>query len=383
MLKGQAKVSSISLQLLLHPESLGLALGLGLKSQLHGIQGLGLGLLDQEELLLLLSQAALNLLPDGVELQLAPQHLVLLLLQSGLGLLQGRLQLKLLSLQALPDFVNLMNGASTLADLVHDVLDLIREGLVLPPDLLQLEGGLLVGRLHLEQIRGGIAGLLLADIQVKGQAVDLALPLTNDLVKLLGLPVHGSIEDLGLVQAVGHIGNFTSNLGLGLLNLGKLGGKIVAGSLSLSQPGGQLHPCHLELLALCYGISLVLLAPALGLTLSLGHQSESVLTASSLLVQSLTGSIQLMLQVTEPSKKQAPLAGLIVAQSLHIVELGSNGRLLLGQDVQVVVKVSNNAEKVRVLARNLVLRVGIVSQGKIRSINLLVDRIESIKHALV
>merc|ERR1719431_880096 len=162
-----------------------------------------------------------------------------------------------------------------------------------------------------------------------------------------------------------------------------LGGKIVAGSLSLSQPGGQLHPCHLKLLALCYGISLVLLAPALGLVLSLGHQPESVLTASSLLVQSFTGSVQLMLEVTEPSKEQTSLAGLIVAQSLHIVELGSNGGLLLGQDVQVVVKVSNNAEKVRVLARNLVLRVGIVSQGKIRSINLLVDSIKSIKHALV
>merc|ERR1719370_1119675 len=114
VLKGQAQVSSISLQLLLHPESLGLALGLGLKSHLHGIQGLGLSLLDEDKLLLLLGETALDLLPDGVELQLAPQHLVLLLLEGGLGLLQGRLELKLLSLKALPDFVNLMDGASTL-----------------------------------------------------------------------------------------------------------------------------------------------------------------------------------------------------------------------------------------------------------------------------
>merc|ERR1719348_2885504 len=136
MLKGQAKVSSVSLKLLLHPESL--SLGLGLKGNLHGVKSLGLGLLDEDELLLLLGKAALDLLPDGVELQLAPQHLVLLLLKGGLGLLQGGLQLHLLGLKALPDFVNLVDGASALADLVHDVLDLIGESLVLPADLLQL-----------------------------------------------------------------------------------------------------------------------------------------------------------------------------------------------------------------------------------------------------
>merc|ERR1719219_2272047 len=134
VLEGQAKVSSVSLKLLLHPESLSFALGFCLKGNLHGIQGLGLSLLDEDELLLLLSEAALNLLPDSVELELAPQHLVLLLLKGGLGLLQGRLQLQLLSLQALPDFVNLVDGAASLADLVHDILDLIGESLVLPAD---------------------------------------------------------------------------------------------------------------------------------------------------------------------------------------------------------------------------------------------------------
>merc|ERR550532_3012962 len=130
VLESQAKVSSVSLKLLLHPESLSLALGLSLKGNLHGVQGLGLGLLHKQELFLLLSQAALNLLPDSVELQLAPRHLVLLLLKGGLSLLQGRLKLQLLGLQTLPDFVNLVDGAATLADLVHDVLDLGGEGLV-------------------------------------------------------------------------------------------------------------------------------------------------------------------------------------------------------------------------------------------------------------
>merc|ERR1719490_451243 len=349
VLKGQTKVGGVSLKLLLHPESLSLALGLGLKGNLHGVQGLGLGFLYKDELLLLLSKAAPDLLPDSVELKLAPQHLVLLLLKGGLGLLQGRLKLQLLGLKTLPDFVNLVDGASTLADLVHDILDLVGESLVLPADFLQLEHGLLVGRLNLEQLRGGVASLLLADIEVVGQAVNLALPFADDLVKLLGLPLNGGIEDLGLVQACSHLTDLRGNLALGLLNLVQLSVQVVDGSLSLSQTSGELHLGHLKLLALGDSVGLVLLAPALGLSLSLCTDPQGVLTAGSLLVKGLTCTIKLVLQVPVFAKEQTPLAGLVVAQSLDIVELGSQGSLLLGQDVEVVVKISNNAEKVRVL----------------------------------
>merc|ERR1712240_748589 len=280
-------------------------------SHLHGVEGLGLSLLDEDELLLLLGKAALDLLPDGVELQLAPQHLVLLLLEGGLGLLQGRLKLHLLGLEALPDFVNLVDGASTLADLVHDVLDLVGESLVLPADLLQLEHGLLVGRLHLEQLRGGVASLLLADVQVEGKAVNLALPLADHLVELLGLPVHGGVEDLGLVKAAGHLSDLGGNLALGLLNLVQLGVKVVDGSLSLGQTSGELHLGHLELLALGNSIGLVLLAPALGLGLGLGNKPQGVLATSGLLLEGAPGSVKLVLEVPVLAKKKSPLASLV------------------------------------------------------------------------
>merc|ERR1719153_1661265 len=65
--------------------------GLGLEGSLHRVQRLRLGLLDQKELFLLLSQATFDLLSDSIKLQLASQHLILFLLQSGLSLLQGRL----------------------------------------------------------------------------------------------------------------------------------------------------------------------------------------------------------------------------------------------------------------------------------------------------
>merc|ERR1719210_730237 len=241
VLESKSKVSSISLQLLLHPDGLSLALGLGLQSGLHGVKGLGLVLPDHGELLVLLSNAALNLSLDLAELHLHPQDLVLLLLKGGLSLLQGRLELHLLSLETLADFVNLVDGAASLSDLVHDVLDLIGEGLVLPPDLLQLEDGLLIGGLHLEQLRGGISGLLLAHIEVEGKTVDLALHLADGLVELLGLPLHGGVHNLSLVEVGGHLVDLDLDLALGLLNLGQLGLEVVNGSLSLSVPGGELH----------------------------------------------------------------------------------------------------------------------------------------------
>merc|ERR1719466_45621 len=108
-----------------------------------------------------------------------------------------------------------------------------------------------------------------------------------------------------------------------------------------------------------------------------------VLTAGSLLLESAAGSIKLVLQVPVFAKEQAPLAGLVVTQSLDIVELGSQGSLLLGQDVEVVVEVANNAEKVRVLAGDLVLVGGKVSKSQVGIVHLLVDGIESLEHLLV
>merc|ERR1719370_371670 len=140
---------------------------------------------------------------------------------------------------------------------------------------------------------------------------------------------------------------------------------------------------HLKLLALGNSVGLVLLAPALGLGLSLGNKPQAVLTAGSLLLEGTAGSVKLVLKVPVLAKEQTPLTSLVVAESLDVVELGSQGRLLLGQDVEVVVEVANNAEKVGVLARDLVLVGGKVSKSQVGIVNLLVDGVESLQHLLV
>merc|ERR1719336_818749 len=167
------QIKNISLELLLHSQSFSLGLALGLNSGLHVLNALGHVLLGAHELLVLLSHAAVNLLSDLGQLQLASQDLVLLLFKGSLSLGQSRFKLHLLSLKTSADFVNLVDGASSLTNLVHDVLDLIGQGLVLTSDLIKLEDGLLVGRLDTEQFRGGVAGLLLGIVKIHANAVNL------------------------------------------------------------------------------------------------------------------------------------------------------------------------------------------------------------------
>merc|ERR1719219_2562479 len=125
MLEGNFKLSDIRFKLLLHPQGFSFALSLLLKSRLHAFNSLGHIFLDAQELFILLSNPVLDLLSDLSELKLSTQDLVLLLLKSTFGLLKSCLKFKFLSLKTFPNFVNLMNGSSTFADLIHDILDLI------------------------------------------------------------------------------------------------------------------------------------------------------------------------------------------------------------------------------------------------------------------
>merc|ERR1719336_2347779 len=270
------QIQNISLKLLLHSESLSLGLALGLNSGLHVLDSLGHVLLGAHELLVLLGHAAVNLLSDLGQFQLASQDLVFLLLQGSLSLGQSSLKLHLLSLHPLADFVNFVDGASSLADLVHDVLDLIGQGLVLTSDLVKLEDGLLVGRLDTEQFRGGIASLLLSIVEIHANAVNLLLPFSNNSVELLGLLLHGAVEDLGLVQLLGHGLQLGLDLGLVLLHLGQLGIELVSSGLSLGQTGLHLQLGHFQLLSLGNTLLLVSQLHHLSLGIGLGHLSDAV-----------------------------------------------------------------------------------------------------------
>merc|ERR1719410_2255848 len=77
------------------------------------------------------------------------------------------------------------------------------------------------------------------------------------------------------------------------------------------------------------------------------------------------------------------LPGLVVAESLGVIQLSRQSSLGLGQHVEAVLQVSDNAEQLSVLIGNLVLGHGEVSKSEVGSINLLVDGIKLLNQGLV
>merc|ERR1719422_1147405 len=152
VVQSNLQLVDLSLELLLDAEGLALGSLLGLNGGSKGLHGAGVVLPGVVELLLLLSHAPVNLLLNVGKLQLGAEDLVLLHLEGSLGLLQGALQLLLLGLQHAALFVKSVDGATTLTQLVEQILDLVSEVLVLPHDNVKLLSGLLLGGLQAEQL---------------------------------------------------------------------------------------------------------------------------------------------------------------------------------------------------------------------------------------
>merc|ERR1712198_257319 len=109
---------------------------------------------------------------------------------------------------------------------------------------LQLEHGLFIGRLYLEEVRRGISCFLLAAVKIVGKGINLDLPFSNGLVKLLGLSLHSRVQNLSLVKVADHLIKLSLHLCSSLFNLAKLGIQILSSALSLSKPGNKLHLGH-------------------------------------------------------------------------------------------------------------------------------------------
>merc|ERR550539_1347606 len=215
VVQGDLVLVDVGLQLLLDPQALGLGALLAFQGSLEGLHGTTVVLTGVVELLLLLGNPAVDLLLHLSQLQLGAEHLVLLGLQGGLGLLQGGLQLLLLALQSAALFVQLVDGAASISQLVQQILDLISQVLVLTADNVQLLVGLVQGGLQAESLGVEVAALRVAGVELGHQVVSLGLPLSDNLVEvtaaLLGdhgggvgpLVLHGQVLQLSVHPGLG------------------------------------------------------------------------------------------------------------------------------------------------------------------------------------
>merc|ERR1719192_1980568 len=274
VVQANLQLVDFSLQLLLDAESLALGSLLGLDGGSQGLHGAGVVLPGVVELLLLLGHTPVNLLPHVGKLQLGAEHLVLLHLQGGLGLLKSALQLLLLSLQHPPLFVQGVDGAASLTELIKQILDLVSEVLVLPLDNVQLLGGLLLGGLQAEELAAVVAALVLGGSDLGGEVGSLGLPLSKHLVEVLGSLLSDQSSGVHSLVLHGEIVQVSGLPALGLLSVGHLGGENIHQLLVLHDLGLQLVASSLKLLDAAHSLGLEAGLPQLSLSLGLGEGLE-------------------------------------------------------------------------------------------------------------
>merc|ERR1719483_259060 len=199
------------------------------------------------KLLFLFLDSAINLLANLSKLKLSSKNLVLFLFKSSLSFLKGRLELFFLNFQAATLFVQLMDRATTIFQLVKEILDFISKVLVFPLDNIKLFHNLIMSSLEPVKLTVVVTALLLASINLSINVVRLSLPFTNDFVKVLApllsdnsssmssLIVHGKLLQVSLHACPGFLS--IANLSIQgfhiLLSLLDCGLELITGTLQL------------------------------------------------------------------------------------------------------------------------------------------------------
>merc|ERR1719422_1895736 len=345
VVQSNLQLVDLSLELLLDAEGLALGSLLGLNGGSKGLHGTGVVLPGVVELLLLLGNAPVNLLSDISQLQLGAEDLVLLHLEGSLGLLQGALQLLLLGLRHAALFVKSVDGATALTQLVEQILDLVSEVLVLPLDNVKLLSGLLLGGLQAEQLGGVVAALVLRGVNLSSEVSGLGLPLTENLVEVLGSLLSDESSGVDSLVLHGEVVKISGLSTLGLLGVGDLGGEDVNELLILHNLGLQLVASSLKLLNATHSLGLKARLPQLSLSLGLGQSLQGVRLAHGLVLEVLQVSGHHLVL----GQQGGAVLGLGVRQGLGVLQLGGHGDLGLVHVSDGVLQLLNLSVEVLVL----------------------------------
>merc|ERR1719422_2856015 len=222
-------------------------------------------------------------------------------------------------------FVQLVDGAAAIAQLVQQVLDLIGQVLVLAADNVQLLVGLVQGGLEAEALGVEVAALGLAGLKLGLHVVGLGLPLADHLLEVLAALLGDDGGGVGALVLHGQLLQLVLHAVLGLLGGGNLGVEGLDVLLGLGHALGQLVLAGLELVDAAHGLGLELGAPQLDLGLGLGEGAEHVVLLLSLLVDLHAQVLGLGVEVLVLGEQGGAVAGLTVGQPLGVLQLGGEG----------------------------------------------------------
>merc|ERR1719270_481275 len=221
------------------------------------------------ELLFLLSNSSINVRSDLLELHGSSENLVLLPLKSTLSFLKGSLEFLLLLLETTSLFVKIMDGASTIAKLIKQILDFISKILVLSLDNVKLLGSFIIGSLQSKQLRAVVSSLVLRSLNLQDNVIGFVLPFSMNLLKVLAPLLSNKSSSMNSLIVHGHLLQLGVESVPGFLHVGNLGLERVHSLFSFDNSGLELGSAGLQLLESSHTLCLEARSPKLNLCSSL------------------------------------------------------------------------------------------------------------------
>merc|ERR1719150_1170134 len=216
-------------------------------------------------------------------------------------------------------------------------------------DNIQLLHRLLLGSLQAEQLRGVVTSLVLGGSNLGGKVSGLGLPLTENLVKVLGALLRDQSSSVHSLVLHGDVVQVSSKSALRLLGIGNLGAEDIHKFLILNDLGLQLVASSLKLLNAAYALSLQARLPQLDLSLGLGQSLEGIRLAHGLILQLLSHVLKISGHHLVLGKQRGTVLGLGIRQSLGVLQLSGDRDLGLVHVGNGILKLLNLPVEVLVL----------------------------------
>merc|ERR1712152_4091 len=310
------------ISLLLATESLSLGTRFSFQGSLHRVHGALVIFAGVVKLFFLLMDLSVNLLADLSKLKLSSKNLVLFLLKSSFSFFKSSLKFFLFNFETTTLFVELVNGSSSISQLVKKVLDLISKILVFSLYNIKLFHGFIPGCLETEELAVVVSAFLLAGINFCSDVIGLCLPFTDNLVKVLATSFGDDCSSVDTLVFKLKVFEFSLKTVLSLFGAGNLLVEGVNGFFSLIQTSAKFLSSSFQFFDMSQSLGFVFGSPQLHFSGGLGQSFKGIRFLLVFFIDLLLQVFKLSSHVLEFAEKGCTISSFAISKSLGIFQLG-------------------------------------------------------------
>merc|ERR1719245_1857137 len=270
-------------------------------------------------------------------------------------------------------FVELVNGASSVSQLVKKVLDFISKILVFSLYNIKLFHGFIPGCLKTEELAVVVSAFLLAGINFCSNIIGLCLPFTDNLVKVLATSFSDDCSSVDTLVFKLEVFEFSLKTVFSLFGAGNLLVEGVDGFFSLIQTSAKFLSSSFQFFDMSQSFGFVLGSPQLHFSGGLGQSFKGIRFLLVLFINLLLQVFKLSSHVLEFAEKGCTISSFAISKSLGIFQLGGKRNFGFSKRCNSIFSFFDLAAKVLVLYLKFLLGgIGFI-QGTCHFIQLLVS----------